>query len=303
MGSPAADSLRGPELARPLAALQRLIEVVAQLRAPGGCPWDQAQTPQTLMPFILEEAYEAVAAIRSNQQADICEELGDLLLQVVLQAQIFSEYGLFDLGDVAEAISQKLIRRHPHVFQPEPGSQLSPTDVEQLWEQTKRTERPSDRLSSKLADYADTLPPLMAAQKIARKVVQVGFEWPNVEGVWAKVAEEQAELRHALAQPTDGIPESEREQIRHEQLSELGDLLFTVVNLGRWYNLDAAEALAFTNQKVVRRFYLMEEQINQDPALQGQQLADLDLATLEQLWQEAKRHRAEEQGHRDSQKE
>jgi XTP/dITP diphosphohydrolase len=244
------------------------------------------------MPFILEEAYETVAAIRSRQQADICEELGDLLLQVVLQAQIFSESKQFDLGDVAEVICQKLIRRHPHVFGAEQGSQLSPTDVEQLWEQTKRTERPSDRLSTKLGDYADTLPPLMAAQKIARKVVQVGFEWPNVEGVWAKVAEEQAELRHALAQPTDGIPDSEREQIRQEQLSELGDLLFTVVNLGRWYNLDAAEALASTNQKFVSRFQLMEDQINQDPTLQGQQLADLDLATLEQLWQQAKHHKA-----------
>ena len=293
MGLPEADTPSSAEQARTLAALQRLIEVVAQLRAPGGCPWDQAQTPQTLMPFILEEAYETVAAIRSRQHTDICEELGDLLLQVVLQAQIFSESRQFDLGDVAEAICQKLVRRHPHVFGAELGSQLSPADVEQLWEQTKRTERPTDQLSTKLGDYADTLPPLMAAQKIARKVVQVGFEWPNVEGVWAKIAEEQAELRHALAQPTDGIPDSEREQIRQEQLSELGDLLFTVVNLGRWYNLDAAEALASTNQKFVSRFHQMEEQINQDPALQGQQLADLDLATLEQLWQQAKRHKAD----------
>ncbi len=276
---------------RLLASLQALIEVVARLRAPDGCPWDQAQTPATLTPYILEEAYETVAAIRSGQSEEICEELGDLLLQVVLQAQIFGESGQFDLGTVAETIAAKLVRRHPHVFGSDgsdAGLTLSAGDVEQLWEQTKRAERPTEILSDRLKHYAETLPPLMAAHKISRQVVKTGFEWPTVEGVWAKVAEEQAELRQALQQPTEGIPASEQARIRQQQLAELGDLLFTVVNLGRWYGLDPAEALALTNQKFVRRFQHMEQQLAQDPAWGGQQLGDLDLAALDQLWQQAK---------------
>lgn len=291
MASPEPEQSRS----RILASLESLIEVVARLRSPEGCPWDQAQTPATLTPYILEEAYETVAAIRSGQSEEICEELGDLLLQVVLQAQIFGESGHFDLGTVAETIAAKLVRRHPHVF-PDPsdpdvfeaGLTLSAGDVEHLWEQTKRAERPTEILSDRLKHYADTLPPLMAADKISRQVVKAGFEWPTVEGVWAKVAEEQAELRQALQQPTEGIPASEQARIRQQQLAELGDLLFTVVNLGRWYGLDPAEALALTNHKFARRFQYMEQQLAQDPTWLGKQLSDLDLAALDQLWQQAK---------------
>lgn len=257
-----------------LSALERLIAIVAQLRSPQGCAWDRAQTPETLTPFILEEAYETVAAIKTGDPVQICDELGDLLLQIVLQAQIFAEVGSFDLGHVAAGIAEKMVRRHPHVFGGDPD--LTPAEVQQQWEKTKQAERPNERLSDKLHRYADSLPPLMAAQKISQKVVSVGFEWPEVEGIWHKVAEEEAELRQALAQ--QGIPE----QVRQDQLSELGDLLFAVVNLGRWYGLDAAEALAMTNRKFAQRFAVMEEMAAGDP------LEAMGLEQLEELWAQAK---------------
>lgn len=164
-----------------LAALQELIEVVAKLRSPdGGCPWDLAQTPQTLTPYVIEEAYEVVDAIKSGDQEAIAEELGDLLLQVVLQAQIASESGQFSLQEVAQGIAQKLIRRHPHVFGD--VSVNSVDEVRQNWEQIKAAEKgessaESQKLSTKLSRYGRTLPPLTAAMKISQKAAAVGFEW------------------------------------------------------------------------------------------------------------------------------
>jgi XTP/dITP diphosphohydrolase len=168
-----------------LEALQQLIDVVAQLRSPdGGCPWDLAQTPQTLTPYVIEEAYEVVDAIRSGDKNAIAEELGDLLLQVVLQAQIAGEEGQFTLTDVAQGITKKLIRRHPHVF-----GEVEVQDAEEVhknWEQIKAAEKgettaQAQRLSRKLERYARTLPPLMAGMKISQKAAAAGFEWDNVE--------------------------------------------------------------------------------------------------------------------------
>ncbi len=263
-----------------LEALQQLIDVVAQLRSPdGGCPWDLAQTPQTLTPYVIEEAYEVVDAIRSGDTKAIAEELGDLLLQVVLQAQIASEQGQFTLKEVAEGITQKLIRRHPHVF-----GDVQVQDAEEVhknWEQIKATEKgetaaESQLLSRKFSRYARTLPPLIAGMKISQKAAAAGFEWDNVEGVWAKFDEELAELQQALEQ-----------EDKAEQQAELGDLLFTLINIARWYELDPSEALQGTNERFIQRFKKME-------AVADRPLSDYTLKQLETLWQQAKARLAQE---------
>ncbi|HAG79604.1 MAG TPA: nucleoside triphosphate pyrophosphohydrolase [Cyanobacteria bacterium UBA12227] len=257
-----------------LEALQQLIEVVAQLRSPdGGCPWDLAQTPQTLIPYVIEEAYEVVDAIRKGDPEAIAEELGDLLLQVVLQAQIAAEFNQFTLKEVTEGITQKLIRRHPHVF-----ADVEVQDVEEVrenWEKIKAAEKgetPAETqlLSRKLRDYARTLPPLMAGMKISQKAAAAGFEWDSVNGVWAKFHEELAEFQQAI-----------EEEDKAQQQAELGDLLFTLINLARWYDLDPAEALQGTNDRVIGRLAKME-------AISDRSLSDYTLEELDQLWEQAK---------------
>jgi XTP/dITP diphosphohydrolase len=264
-----------------LEALQQLIDVVAQLRSPdGGCPWDLAQTPQTLTPYVIEEAYEVVDAIRSGDKNAIAEELGDLLLQVVLQAQIAGEEGQFTLTEVAQGITQKLIRRHPHVF-----GEVEVQDAEEVhknWEQIKAAEKgettaQAQRLSRKLERYARTLPPLMAGMKISQKAAAAGFEWDNVEGVWAKFDEELAEFQQAV----------EQEDKTHQQ-AELGDLLFTLINIARWHELDPTEALQGTNLRFIQRLAAME-------AIADRSLSDYTLAELEHLWQQAKAQLAQEE--------
>jgi XTP/dITP diphosphohydrolase len=263
-----------------LAALQQLIEVVAKLRSPeGGCPWDLAQTPETLIPYVIEEAYEVVDAIKSGYKEAIAEELGDLLLQVVLQAQIASDEDKFSLAEVASGITQKLIRRHPHVF-----GDVNVQSVEQVrqnWEEIKAAEKgesslEAQKLSRKLSRYARTLPPLMAGMKISQKAAAAGFEWENVDGVWAKFQEELAEFQQAIAQES---PE--------QQQAELGDLLFVVINLARWYNLDPSEALQETNQRFIQRLSHVE-------TLAGRPLSDYTLEELENFWKQAKAQLARE---------
>jgi XTP/dITP diphosphohydrolase len=259
--------------AETLTALQELIDVVAKLRSPdGGCPWDLAQTPETLTPYVIEEAYEVVDAIKSGDKDAIAEELGDLLLQVVLQSQIAGEYGQFSLKEVAEGISQKLIRRHPHVFGD--VSVQSVDEVRQNWEQIKAAEKgetsPDQTLSRKLDGYARKLPPLMATMKISQNAAAVGFEWENIDGVWDKFHEELTEFQQALAHETP-----ERQQ------AELGDVLFSLVQLARWNNLDPEAALQGTNQRFVQRLQKME-------TFADRPLSDYTLEELERLWQQAK---------------
>jgi XTP/dITP diphosphohydrolase len=257
-----------------LQALQQLIEVVAQLRSPeGGCPWDLEQTPQTLIPYVIEEAYEVVDAIRSEDKDAIAEELGDLLLQVVLQAQIASETDQFTLKEVAQGITQKLIRRHPHVFAD--VKVRNAEEVNQNWEQIKAAEKgetPQEAhvLSRKLTRYARTLPPLMGGMKISQKAAAAGFEWENVEGVWDKFNEELAEFKEALEHKDQA-----------EQEAELGDLLFTLINIARWYDLDPWEALHGTNDRFIQRLSKME-------SVADRPLSDYTLDELETLWQQAK---------------
>ncbi|NEO51106.1 MAG: nucleoside triphosphate pyrophosphohydrolase [Moorea sp. SIO4A3] len=257
-----------------LAALQELIDVVARLRSPeGGCPWDLAQTPQSLIPYVIEEAYEVVDAIRSENQNAIAEELGDLLLQVVLQAQISSEQGQFTLTEVAQGITQKLIRRHPHVF-----GDVEVDNVEELrqnWEEIKAAEKgetvaDKQLLSRKLSRYSKTLPPLMAGMKISKKAASGGFEWDNVEGVWDKFHEELAEFEQALEQDD-----------KSHQEAELGDLLFTLINIARWYDLDPSAAVQGTQGRFIERLAQVE-------ALAERPLSDYSLDQLEALWQKAK---------------
>jgi XTP/dITP diphosphohydrolase len=259
-----------------LTALQQLIQVVAQLRSPdGGCPWDLEQTPETLIPYVIEEAYEVVDAIRQGSPAAIADELGDLLLQVVLQAQIAREYGQFDLSNVAIGITEKLIRRHPHVF-----GEVNVDSVDQVkqnWEDIKAGEEKAkgeitseQHLTPRLQRYARSLPPLTAAMKISQKAAAVGFEWENVAGVWEKFHEELGEFEQALQSET-----------KAEQQAELGDLLFTIVNLARWYDLDPEAALHSTNERFIQRFELVE-------GVADRSLADYSLEELEQLWQTAK---------------
>ena len=257
-----------------LTSLQRLIEVVAQLRSPeGGCPWDLEQTPQTLIPYIIEEAYEVVDAIATGDQNAIAEELGDLLLQVVLQAQIAGESGDFTLEEVAVSITEKLIRRHPHVFG---NVQInSSEEVNQNWEKIKAEEKgqsleEAQLLSNKLRRYARSLPPLMAGMKISKKAAKAGFEWENAEGVWDKFREELTEFKEALT----------TEDKEHQQ-AELGDLLFTIINIARWYDLDPFAGLQGTNRRFIQRLAMMEN-------FAEASLTDYTIDELENLWQKAK---------------
>jgi XTP/dITP diphosphohydrolase len=271
-----------PENATTLAALQELIGVVAQLRSPdGGCPWDLAQTPQTLTPYIIEEAYEAVDAIQHGDQNAVVEELGDLLLQVVLQAQIASECADFSLKEVAEGISQKLIRRHPHVFGDQKDQEISINQVKQNWEDIKAAEKGKSAsepgtLSQKLGDYNKKLPPLVAAMKISQKAAEIGFEWKSIEGVWNKFEEELVEFRHALAYESSA-----------RQEEELGDLIFAIVQLSRWNNLNPSQGMQGTNQRFIQRLQKME-------VFAERPLADYSLDELEALWQQAKQLLAKE---------
>jgi XTP/dITP diphosphohydrolase len=255
-------------------ALQSLVDVVAQLRNPdGGCPWDLAQTPETLIPYIIEEAYETVYAIRQGEQGAIAEELGDLLLQVVLQSQIASETQAFSLTDVANGITQKLIRRHPHVFGDVQVNSIE--EVHANWEQIKAVEKGISPdvempLSQKLERYAKRMPPLMAGLKLSEKAAAAGFEWPDMDGVWAKFYEELAEFQEALLQGDST-----------EQEAELGDLLFTLVNIARWCQINPSTALHLTNIKLIERIRAIEGQTTTP-------LAEHSPKALDELWQAAK---------------
>jgi XTP/dITP diphosphohydrolase len=256
-----------------LIALQNLIDVVAKLRSPeGGCPWDLEQTPETLVPYIIEEAYEVVDAIRSGDQNAIADELGDLLLQVILQAQIAGESNQFSLEKIANNITEKLIRRHPHVFGAVEVNSVE--EVRQNWEEIKSNERgetpETKTFSSKLSRYARQLPPLIAGMKISQKAASIGFEWDNIEGVWDKFEEEVAEFKEAI-QGSD----------KEHQQAELGDILFVLINLARWYNLDPHIGLQETNHRFIKRLSKVEEYCDRP-------LSEYSLEELDALWQQAK---------------
>jgi tetrapyrrole methylase family protein/MazG family protein len=247
-------------------SIDELVRIMAVLRAPGGCPWDREQTHMSLRRHLIEEAYEAVAAIEAGDDAEMADELGDILLQVVFHAQIAEEEGRFDIDDVADAIVTKLRRRHPHIFAGATAD--TPAEVMERWDHIKRAEKPGKGL---LDGIAPTLPALTLAGKVSRRAVSVGFEWETVESVWDKVREEIEELK--ATEP--GSPDAE---------DELGDLLFTVVNVGRKMGVDPEQALRSTCAKFVRRFSEMERAA----AESGCDLAEMGIDDMEALWRRAK---------------
>jgi MazG family protein len=245
-----------------------LLELMARLRDPvKGCPWDRAQTFETLAPYTLEEAYEVVDAIEAGEApAKLRDELGDLLFQVVFHARMAAEEGRFDFGDVVEAVTAKMIRRHPHVF----GDEKAKADAgaqKDFWEKLKESERTAAGQTSLLDDVASALPALMRAEKLQRRASSIGFDWNNAHLVLDKLAEEAREILAAETQ-------DERED-------EIGDLLFVVANLARHLKVDPEAALRRSNAKFTRRFQFIEKTL-------GARIGNAGLDEMESLWQEAK---------------
>jgi len=254
----------GPE--EGIGSFENLKAIVARLRAPGGCPWDREQTHQSLKATLLEEAYEVLEALDKEDRDKLCEELGDLLMQVMIHTQIAEETGEFDMSQVIGGISQKLVRRHPHVF----GDTEARTAQEVMvnWEAIKRKERPQG--SSSLSNLPKQMPALAYAESVQQRVARQGFDWQNIEGVLDKVAEEAREVAAGDS--------------AEERLHEMGDLLFTMVNLARWLGLDAEESLRLANERFIRRFSFIEEVCRQ----RGCQLKDLSFDEQDALWEMAK---------------
>jgi MazG family protein len=251
-------------------SFQRLCEIVAQLRAPGGCPWDREQTHQSLVPGLLEEAYEVAEAIRTNDDANLREELGDLLLQVVMQAQIASEEGRFTIADVSREVVDKLVRRHPHVFGESEARDTGA--VLKQWDAIKRAEKESKKVPY-FAGLTRALPALILAQKAQSKAARVGFDWSEIREVMAKVDEELQEAKQAIASRDPAAIEE-----------EMGDMLFAVVNLARKNHLDAETVLTAATEKFIARFHAMEREL----AKQGKKLGESNLAAMDEIWNQVK---------------
>lgn len=249
-----------------------LVRVMARLRAPGGCPWDRKQSFDTIKAYLLEETYEVMDAIDRRDWRGLAEELGDLLLQPVFFAEMAAEEGLFGIADALEAINQKLVRRHPHVFGDAQAE--TPEDVKLRWDEIKKSEKAAqgaEAEASVLEGVPRNLPALVEADKISHKAAGLGFEWPEIGGVVEKLQEEAAELARARA-------ETDADQVEHE----IGDLLFTLANLARFLKVDPEQALRKANARFRRRFAHVERQA-------GGALAGVPLERMEELWQEAKR--------------
>ena len=253
-----------------LGTFQTLIDIVARLRAPGGCPWDREQTHESLKRNLLEESYEVIEAIDQGNPAVLSEELGDLLVQVAFHADIAKEAGDFELADVLRKINSKLVRRHPHVFAD--GHAKDAREVERNWEQIKAEERKEKGESkSPVEGIPVEMPALAYAQLMQDRVGKAGFEWDDISGVLDKIVEEVAELKAAVT------PE--------EKVHELGDLLFTMVNLTRWSGAHAEDVLRQANQRFGKRYLSMERLASE----RGLDFEAISLEQKEELWQEAKR--------------
>ncbi len=253
---------------------RRLVDIMARLRAPGGCPWDREQTMDTIKPYVLEETYEVLEAIDSRDWAALAEELGDLMLQAVFLSQIAAEEGRFSIDTALDAIAEKLIRRHPHVFAD--GDAKTPDEVKQRWDEIKREEKreKGDSHTALLAPVSRSQPALMEAQQLTSRAASVGFDWKNPDQVLAKLDEELKELAEARSQgPREAVGE------------EVGDLLFVLVNLARLLKVDAEQALRGTNAKFRDRFGYVERKL----AAGGKPLAEAGLAEMDRLWEEAKK--------------
>lgn len=246
--------------------LEELIAVVAKLRAPDGCPWDRAQTHASLRPNMIEEAYEAVDAIDDNDMKHLREELGDVLLQVLLHSQIASENGDFNLDDVAKELKDKLIHRHPHVFGN--ANLTTPDDVKEAWDKLKAEEKTHRK--SAMDGVSRCQAALMSAQKISKRAVKTGFEWPSEESLYECIMSEFEEFKEA---------KQEGDRVHMEE--EFGDILFATVNLARWNKIDAEQALLKANKKFEKRFRKMED-------LAEKPLIEYSFEEFDNLWKKAK---------------
>ncbi len=289
---------------------ERAVAIMERLRAPGGCPWDREQTFDSIKPYTLEETYEVLEAIENRDWKELPGELGDLLLQVLFYSEMGKEQGTFSIDDVLDRLSNKLIHRHPHVF----GDTKADTsaDVKRNWEalkteerakrfeenaDTPESEKKSANSTSILAGISSSMPSLLEAHKLSSRAAQVGFDWPNMEGLFDKLGEETAELREHLGEfPSPGprpegrgIAGSGRpaisEDLRERLEEEVGDLFFVMVNIARYLTVDPESALRKTNRKFRRRFQWMEQQLHAN----GNTLESSSLEELESLWQQAKK--------------
>jgi MazG family protein len=285
---------------------ERAVSIMARLRAPGGCPWDREQTFDSIKPYTLEEAYEVLEAIDKRDWQELEGELGDLLLQVLFYAEMAQEEGRFSIADVLERLSKKLVERHPHVF----GDVKAETsaDVLRNWEALKAQEKkkrlaagggkaaqPDTTSESVLAGVSSAVPALLEAFKLSSRAAHVGFDWPNVEGLFEKLSEETAELRQELENfpapgprpPQRGIAGSRTgavgppPELKARLEDEIGDMLFVLVNIARYLSLDPESALKKTNRKFKRRFQWLEQELRRS----GRRLEDATLSEMEALWQ------------------
>jgi len=289
---------------------ERAVSIMARLRAPGGCPWDREQTFDSIKPYTLEEAYEVIEAIDARDWDELTGELGDLLLQVLFYSEMAQEEQRFSIDDVLDRLSNKLIDRHPHVFgdvkADTPGEVLRNWQALKAEEKKKRQQesadgarkaRKEDHPESVLAGVSTAMPSLMEAYKISSRVAHVGFDWPNIEGLFEKLNEETEELRRNLSEYPEPGPQPESrsgvagargakipDDLRARLEDEVGDLFFVLVNIARYLSLDPESALRRTNRKFRRRFQYLEEKLRD----QGRKPADASPAEMESLWQESK---------------
>lgn len=255
----------------------RLLAIMSRLRSPNGCPWDRAQTPESLKPYLLEEAYEVLDAIDNGETGNIKEELGDLLLQVVFLAEIFQSRGEFDFASVCEAISRKLIRRHPHVFGD--SNEKNIAQLDRQWDSIKRSESASEP-DSLVAGIPRNLPALLQAQKISARAARAGFDWNSPAEVMNKLDEEIDELKKAMES-------NDKKSISRE----IGDILFTVVNIGRHLEVDCETSLLDMIRRFETRFREMENLILEN----GKIIETMDIENMEPYWQQAKQENSEKE--------
>jgi ATP diphosphatase len=277
---------------------QKAVSIMERLRAPGGCPWDREQTFDTIKRYTLEETYEVLEAIDNRDWTELPSELGDLLLQVLFYSEMAREQGLFTIDDVLDALSNKLIGRHPHVF-----GDVKAEDAQQVlknWEELKKEEKrkraalsgsqSTNGAPERLLDHVSSrMPALIEAQKISSKAAHIGFDWPQISGLFEKLAEETAELQQQIQQaPPEALTPRSKvplpEELRQRLEDEVGDMFFVLVNLARYLSVDPESALRSTNRKFRRRFGWMEEQLSK----QGKTLEQSTMNEMESLWQNAK---------------
>ncbi len=251
-------------------ALKDLIRIMEKLRSPEGCPWDRKQTHESLLPYLLEETYEVIDAVKKGSDEELKEELGDLLLQVIFHSQIAKERGAFDIEDVVDSISKKLIHRHPHVFGEREDIKTA-EDVNREWEKLK--EKEGKKKESLLDGIPESMPALERAYKLQKRAAKVGFDWKGFEGIKEKLIEEISEIE-------EEIKKGDRRKIEEE----VGDLLFMAVNLARFLGVHPEIALRRANEKFEKRFRHMEKRAKE----MGRDLSEMSLEEMEELWQEAK---------------